>query len=69
MEVLTTLDWLISQEKIEPNVEAIKEGLRHWPNDIAGQRKLRLFSDRLIALALERLTGEAAPSTLLAAER
>jgi len=69
MEVLTTLDWLISQEQIEPNVEAIKEGLRHWPDDIAGQRKLRLFSDRLIALALERLTGEAAPSALLAAER
>jgi len=59
LEVLTTLDWLISQEHVEPNVEAIKEGLRHWPDDIAGQRKLRLFSDRLIALALERLTGEA----------
>ncbi|ERS81693.1 hypothetical protein Q671_13550, partial [Halomonas sp. PBN3] len=59
MEVLATLDWLVSQERVEPTVEAIKEGLRHWPNDIAGQRKLRLFSDRLIALALERLTGEA----------
>lgn len=69
MEVLTTLDWLISQEQIESNVEAIKEGLRHWPDDIAGQRKLRLFSDRLIALALERLTGEADPTTLLAAGR
>ncbi|KXS38103.1 MAG: appr-1-p processing domain-containing protein [Halomonadaceae bacterium T82-2] len=56
MEVLATLDWLISQEHVEPTVESIKEGLRHWPDDIAGQRKLRLFSDRLIALALERLT-------------
>lgn len=55
MEVLATLDWLISQEGIKPEVEAIKEGLRHWPDDIAGQRKLRLFSDRLIALALEQL--------------
>ncbi|MBA2780598.1 phosphate phosphatase [Billgrantia kenyensis] len=55
MEALATLDWLISQEHVEPTVEAIKEGLRHWPDDIAGQRKLRLFSDRLIALALERL--------------
>ncbi|CAM3506664.1 macro domain-containing protein [Halomonas lysinitropha] len=57
MEALATLDWLISQQQVEPTVEAIKEGLRHWPDDVAGQRKLRLFSDRLIALALERLTS------------
>src|SRR5690606_32039237 len=69
MEVLATLDWLISQERVEPTVEAIKEGLRHWPNDIAGQRKLRLFSDRLIALALERLTGEAMQPYPQVAER
>ncbi|MFI2818968.1 MULTISPECIES: type II toxin-antitoxin system antitoxin DNA ADP-ribosyl glycohydrolase DarG [Halomonadaceae] len=62
MEVLATLDWLISQEYVEPTVEAIKEGLRYWPDDIAGQRKLRLFSDRLIALALERLR-EGSPTT------
>lgn len=69
MEVLATLDWLISREGVEPSVEAVKEGLRHWPDDVAGKRKLRLFSDRLIALALERLTGEAIPPLILAAER
>lgn len=69
MEVLTTLDWLISREQVEPTVEAIKEGLRHWPNDIAGQRKLRLFSDRLIKLALERLTGDTTPPLTRVAER
>ncbi|MCG6659472.1 macro domain-containing protein [Halomonas campisalis] len=69
MEALATLDWLISQEQIEPSVEAIKEGLRHWPDDVAGQRKLRLFSDRLIALALERLTGEVTAPTVLAAKK
>lgn len=68
MEALATLDWLLSQENVEPTVDAIKEGLRHWPDDIAGQRKLRLFSDRLIALALERLTGER-PSTALVGAR
>jgi hypothetical protein len=26
MEALATLDWLISQEHVEPTVEAIKEG-------------------------------------------
>ncbi|MGM8850031.1 type II toxin-antitoxin system antitoxin DNA ADP-ribosyl glycohydrolase DarG [Salinicola halophyticus] len=65
MEVLATLDWLISQQGVEPSVEAIKEGLRHWPDDVAGQRKLRLFSDRLIALALERLTGESPKTQVL----
>lgn len=68
MEVLATLDWLISQERIEPTVEAIKEGLRHWPDDVAGKRKLRLFSDRLIALALERLTSGAGVQAPLIAE-
>ncbi|QTF93446.1 hypothetical protein [Halomonas sp. BM-2019] len=69
MEVLATLDWLIGQEHVEPTVEAIKEGLRHWPDDLAGQRKLRLFSDRLIALALDLLTGEAILPPALAANR
>nr|WP_299242948.1 macro domain-containing protein [uncultured Halomonas sp.] len=69
MEALATLDWLISQEGVQHTVEAIKEGLRHWPDDVAGQRKLRLFSDRLIALVLERLTGENTPSPALAVER
>jgi O-acetyl-ADP-ribose deacetylase (regulator of RNase III) len=68
MEALATLDWLISQEQVEPTVEAIKEGLRHWPDDVAGQRKLRLFSDRLIALALERLKSGADAQALLTAE-
>lgn len=67
MEVLATLDWLISQERIEPTIEAIKEGLRHWPDDVAGKRKLRLFSDRLIALALERLRGEASTTRTVTA--
>lgn len=66
MVALATLDWLISQEGVEPTVEAIKEGLQHWPDDVAGQRKLRLFSDGLIALALERLTGMAHPTRALA---
>ena len=68
MEALATLDWLISQEHVAPTVESIKDGLLHWPDDLAGKRKLRLFSDRLIVLALERLTGEAMTPSALAAE-
>jgi len=30
MELLATVDWLLTKEGIEPNVQAIREGLRHW---------------------------------------
>jgi hypothetical protein len=56
MEALATVDWLISREGIPATLPAIREGIRAWP---AGrkhaQRKERLFSDRLLQLALERL--------------
>ncbi|WP_421621801.1 type II toxin-antitoxin system antitoxin DNA ADP-ribosyl glycohydrolase DarG [Alkalilimnicola ehrlichii] len=57
LEVLATLDWLIWQEGVAPTKADVKEGLRRWPDDIAGRRKLRLFSDQLIELALARLTS------------
>jgi hypothetical protein len=56
MELLATVDWLLFKEGCAATVEAIKACLSRWPGDAeAGKRKLRLFNDRLIALALERL--------------
>ena len=56
MELLGTLDWLISREGCRPDLEAIKAGLAAWPGGSqAGERKLKIFDDRLIGLALERL--------------
>jgi O-acetyl-ADP-ribose deacetylase (regulator of RNase III) len=56
MELLGTLDWLISREGRRPDLEDIKAGLAAWPGGSqAGERKLRIFDDRLIGLALERL--------------
>jgi O-acetyl-ADP-ribose deacetylase (regulator of RNase III) len=56
MEALATVDWLIEREGVEPTLPAIRVGIRSWP---AGrhhaQRKERLFSDRMLDLALERL--------------
>ena len=58
MELLTTVDWLLSQERIEPDVPAIREGLRHWSGGPeAAARKERLFDDRALDIALERLVG------------
>jgi O-acetyl-ADP-ribose deacetylase (regulator of RNase III) len=57
MELLGTLDWLISREGCHPDLEAIKAGLAAWPGGSqAGERKLKIFDDRLIGLALERLS-------------
>ena len=58
MELLATVDWLIEREGYTQTVSSIREGLTHWPaGPSAAERKLRLFNDRLITLALERLAS------------
>ena len=57
MELLSTLDWLIQREHCEPNVSAVRQGLARWPaGPEAAGRKQKLFIDRLISLALDRLS-------------
>jgi O-acetyl-ADP-ribose deacetylase (regulator of RNase III) len=56
MEALATVDWLIVREGAEPSLAGIRSGIRNWPaGEIHAQRKERLFSDRLLELALGRL--------------
>lgn len=56
MELLATLDWLLFKEQVQPNIEAIREGLKNWAGGAeTGERKNRLFDDRSINIALERL--------------
>jgi len=56
MELLATVDWLLFDGGCEPTVEALRRGLETWPGGPdAGERKLRLFDDRLLSLALDRL--------------
>lgn len=60
MELLATVDWLLSEGGVEASVPAVKAGLSEWPGGKpAGQRKLALFDDRMIELALGRLTSHA----------
>jgi len=60
MELLATVDWLIHKGGVKPVKDDVKSGLRKWPGGTgAAQRKLRLFDDRLIDLALQRLTHAA----------
>lgn len=56
MELLATVDWLLTREGVAPTVSAVREGLRHWRGGPdAAARKDRLFNDRALGIALERL--------------
>ena len=56
MELLATVDWLIEREHCEPSIAGILAGLSNWPaGPAAAERKLRLFDERLIGLALGRV--------------
>jgi O-acetyl-ADP-ribose deacetylase (regulator of RNase III) len=58
MELLATVDWLLAREGVAPTVPALREGLRHWRGGSdAAARKDRLFDDRALGIALERLRG------------
>jgi len=57
IELLASVDWLLCKEGIAPTVSAIREGLQQWPAG-AAERKNRLFDDRAIGIALDRLTAK-----------
>ncbi|MGH9393640.1 MAG: hypothetical protein ACRD1E_05675, partial [Terriglobales bacterium] len=58
MELLATVDWLLDREHADATVPGIRDGMRNWPAGAkAAERKLRLFNDRLIEIALHRLAG------------
>jgi len=58
MELLATVDWLIQKDGIKPERGAIRVALNGWAGgEQAAKRKQRLFEDRLIDLALHRLSS------------
>ena len=58
MELLATVDWLVEEQRVVPDTTAVLSGLRSWPGgQAAGQRKLKIFDERLIGLALDQLSA------------
>jgi len=55
MELLSTVDWLVSQEKCDPSLEGIRTGINRWKIEGARERKNRIFDDRTLGLAIKRL--------------
>jgi len=63
MELLATVDWLLTKEDVAPTVPALREGLRRWrEGGDAAKRKARLFDDRALGIALDRLQSSAIAS-------
>lgn len=57
MELLATVDWLLSQEGVTPTVPAIREAMKRWGGGAgAAARKSKLFDDHALGIALKRLT-------------
>jgi len=56
MELLATVDWLFIRENVSPDLTSVRVGLRHWAGGAkAAARKDRLFDDRVLGIAIERL--------------
>lgn len=56
MELLATVDWIVSEMRSERTLDAVKQSLGHWPGGkTAARRKQKLFDDRLLGLAIDRL--------------
>jgi O-acetyl-ADP-ribose deacetylase (regulator of RNase III) len=59
MELLATVDWLLTEGKWKGSVDDMRRGLESWPGGKrAASRKLSLFDKPLLKLALERLMDE-----------
>lgn len=64
MELLATVDWLLYHDLAKPSVTSVRTALQTWPGgDGAAERKLKLFDERLVALALDRLAPEPSEPT------
>ncbi len=56
MELLATIDWLVQKDRVASDRDSIKVALKTWTGgEKSAERKQKLFEDRLIDLALERL--------------
>lgn len=56
MELLATVDWLFERENVERSTTGVVDGLRNWTGGAAASnRKLKIFDERLISLALDQL--------------
>lgn len=57
MELLSTVDWLLSCDGVKPTLDSVRQGLGPWAGGTgAAARKRRLFDDDSLSIALARLS-------------
>ncbi|SFK86390.1 type II toxin-antitoxin system antitoxin DNA ADP-ribosyl glycohydrolase DarG [Methylorubrum salsuginis] len=62
MELLATVHWLMHRGGFRPEVEAIMHGIKTWPGGSgSAARKARIFDERVVRLAVERLSSHKEP--------
>lgn len=58
MELLATVDWVLTRQHVEPHPQDVMSALAHWPGGAAAAaRKRKLFDTELLRIALERLVS------------
>lgn len=63
LELLATVDWLLYENGCASDVPSVRRGLEGWPGGrSAAKRKLRLFDERMIGIALDRLRAGGPPA-------
>ena len=56
MELLATVDWLVTQAHCDARLDAIRSALASWPGGrSAGTRKQQMFDDAMIEAAIQRV--------------
>jgi len=56
MELLSTVDWAISQQGCNPDLTSVRQAIDAWPaGQKWGARKQKIFDDRSLEIAIERI--------------
>jgi O-acetyl-ADP-ribose deacetylase (regulator of RNase III) len=56
LELLSTVDWIVNVEGVPPSLNGVRQAVRRWPGGAgSAERKSKLFSDRLLQIAIDRL--------------
>ena len=55
LELLAGVDWLLARTSVATGVDCVRAALKAWPLPGAGERKARVFDERAIGMALDRL--------------
>lgn len=56
LELLSTVDWVISQQGCQPALASVRMAIDHWPAGAEwAARKQRIFDDRSLQFAIDRI--------------